>query len=279
MKHKKDYKYLLHLYSRVDDYLTNNQNNQEELPDIVVSFCTVIEKIIKIKLHKKNPVLIFDNSKMKDSNTLAIIVNKKEKDIETIKIAEILARFKIIFKNIFSDDELQALLDIYYIRNNFIHGYKEDNKILFDEEDVIKKMGTIWDKISKQAIILFGMDSVKKSNPKKKYTEEELEKVLIEEVRTKIKSTQKWYGAYGVIPDSTSYQGIYDSYWGTSEKCPRCGSYGFLLENSETDVLTRINMFQLGNFSDLYKCKKCHLELTRKEYEIAKILNMEKHLL
>ena len=277
MKPKKDHKYLLHLYYKVDDYLTNNQNNQEGLPDIVVSFCIVVEKIIKIKLHKKNPVLLFDNSKIKENDALVAIISKKEKNIETSKIGEILGRFKLVFKNIFSDDEMQALLDIYVIRNGFVHGYKPDSNILFDEEDIIKKLGTIWEKISNQAVILFGKDSIKKNKPKKKYSEEELEKVLEEEVRTKIKPIQRGYGiqrGYRLDDDMLQVSGSVFGF--TSEKCPRCGSHEFSLDdrlNSDIYSVTSVSMYPIRTFSDLYKCKKCHLELTRKEYEIAKKLN------
>lgn len=264
IKPKKDHKYLLGLYYKVDDYLTNNQNNQEGLPDIVVSFCIVVEKIIKIKLHKKNPVLLFDNSKIKENDALVAIISKKEKNL--------------VFKNIFSDDEMQALLDIYAIRNGFVHGYKPDSNILFDEEDVIKKLGTIWEKILNQAVILFGKDSIKKNKPKKKYSEEELEKVLEEEVRTKIKPIQRGNGiqrGYGLDGDMLQVSGSVFGF--TGERCPRCGSYEFSLDdrlNSDIYSVTSVSMYPIRTFSDLYKCKKCHLELTRKEYEIVKKLGV-----
>ena len=54
---KKNYQYLLNLYSLVDDYLARSSYKEEDLPEVVVAFCTVTEKIFKIKLYKKNFVV------------------------------------------------------------------------------------------------------------------------------------------------------------------------------------------------------------------------------
>ncbi|MEK7650664.1 MAG: hypothetical protein AAB364_02235 [Patescibacteria group bacterium] len=271
---KKEHKYLLYLHGRVNDYLTGNPDDKENLPDIIVSFCTVVEKILKIKLHRKNPVLIFDAGKLQDDNALATVVKKKEKDIKTAKIAGILARVKIIFSRIFSEEELQILTDVYNIRNEFNHSYKSDDEILLDPEDVVKKMGTLWGKISKQAVSLFGKDNVKTGIPKRKYSEEELEQVLIEEVRTKIKAMGET-GNFIYPRKWLTYNVDTASYYPRGNKCPRCGSYGFSSDESDsyaTNVFSPTVHFGGVSFPDLYKCKDCHLELTSKEYEIAKKL-------
>lgn len=140
-KNSTEQKYLLLLYRKVADFLSTESVKDEELPDVMVSFCTVIEKILKIKLHKKNPVLIFSASQLKDENSLVAVILKKEKDIETLKIKDILSRFIVVFDNYFTPDEAQALIDIYGVRNFFIHGYKADDKINFISEDIIKKNG------------------------------------------------------------------------------------------------------------------------------------------
>lgn len=281
-KEKIHHKYLLRLYSKVDDYLTSSQNSNEDLPDIIVSFCVVVEKILKIKLYEKNPVLVFENTKIKENDALIAIITKKEKNIETIKILETIDRFKLLFNDIFSDDELQALIDIYLIRNNFVHGYKSDEFIDFGEEDVIKKLGTIWEKVSIQAILLFGKDSIKMTKPKKKYSEEELEEVLIEEVRKKIQSTGRESLLLASFTSSINVQDItrvnqasvFSSAFSLiGERCPRCGSSGFSLDSENSGLVTLSSIYNYGRtFSDLYKCKSCGLELTRKEYEIAKKL-------
>lgn len=278
------HKYLLYLYSQVNSYLVHDQqHSSENFADKVVSFCIVVEKILKIKLHKKNPVLVFGNSKIKDNDALVAIVSKKEKNIETIKIYEAVSRFESVFKKIFSDDELQALEDVYSIRSQFIHGYKPDDQIEFNEEDIIKKMGTIWEKISKQAIKLFGSDIIKKGTPRKKYTEEELERVLEEEVRVKIKSTRTELdylpASYLNEVDNAKDHCFMDC--SVEKKCPRCESYGFSIENSGRDGVysSTISFSSLYPTipSDLYKCKKCGLELTRKEYEIAKCIKSSQY--
>lgn len=276
---KKDninYKYLLRLYYLVDEYLADSKENYDNLPEVIVAFCVVVEKVLKIKLYKKNPVLVFDGSKFRDDDALMAIVNKKESDIETIRVREVIGRYKLLFNDEFSDDELQVLIDIYNIRNHFIHGYKSDELILLDRENIIKKMGTVWERVSNLVFTLFSKEVIKASRPKKpkqKYSEEELEEVLIEEVKKKIQSTKNEYGVFG-FGDHVYQTPDYNSFLSFSgEKCPRCNSYGFSLNKPDFDMLSVTTIYsQQGFFSDLYRCKKCNLELTRKEYEVAKKL-------
>ena len=281
MEKEKNYEYLLRLYSQVDDYLADTSGTQENLPEVVVAFCIITEKLFKLKLHKENPVLVYENTKLKENDALVSIVKEREINIETIKIGEVINRYKLMFENEFSDDEMQVLIDIYNARNHFIHGYQSDDKILSDEENIVKKMGTVWEKISAQGLSLFGKDLIKANKPKKKYSEEELEKVLIEEVRKKIQSTREEYGtSFGVTRGFainnelplTSRFSTYNSVLGfTGEECPRCGSYDFYLDEPNPNVFTLVYSSS-RTFSDLYKCQRCNLELTKKEYEIAKKL-------
>lgn len=283
-KNNKNFKYLLGLYSLVDDYLANVPTKQENLPDVVVSFCIATEKIFKIKLHKKNPVLVYENCKTKEDDALIAIIKERELDIETIRIRETVSRYNLMF-NFFSEDEIQVLFDIYNIRNHFVHGYKSDDNILLEKENIVKKMGTVWEKISIEAVSIFGKDLIKSNKPKKKYSEEELEKVLIEEVRKKIQSTDE-YNVFSVIsPRGFNYQNPISSerlsviaptaygFMGVGDQCPRCGSYDFSLDSQDFNSVSLNSLYNYGKtFSDLYKCKKCNLELTKKEYEIAKKL-------
>jgi hypothetical protein len=236
----------------VDEFLANENSPKEELPDSVVSFCIIVEKILKIKLHGKNPFLVFEESYIKE-NSLSIIALRKEKDIPTAKIQNIIDRFKVVFKTTFTPDELQALRDIYDVRNCFVHGYKSDNKIPFDSEDIVKKMGTIWEKVSKIAISLFGKESIKNARPKKKYTEKELEKALEDEVRKMIQHLPSRSTVFSpvtsmirrkfeaidtnslVFPsfNNRTTMGVFGT--STGNKCPRCDSYSFSLEETKTD--------------------------------------------
>ncbi len=119
-------------------------------------------------------------------------------------------------------------------------------------------------------VYIFGKSLIKANKPKNKYSEEELENVLIEEVKKKIENNKIGYD--GVFhPINTEDYSISPFIGG--EKCPRCGTYEFSTEsllNSDTfsGLATRYRL------SDLYKCKKCHLELTMKEYEIAKKIKL-----
>jgi hypothetical protein len=263
----KNYEYLLRLYSLVDVYLAKNQD-ENEFPEIVVAFCTVTEKILKIRLSEENPFLVFDSSKLKEADAMVAIIKEKELNIETIRIGELLRRYALMFENEFSDDELQVLVDIYNVRNHFSHNHKSDEKILLDEENLVKKMGTVWEKISKQAKSLFSKTAIKTSKPKKRYSEEELEKVLTEEVRTKIKSADNLYG--GFVLSGTRYSTV-AGFSLNEEECPRCGRYTFSVGNENPFVVSHIrSVFNSDGNPDLYKCKNCDLELTKKEYEIAK---------
>ncbi len=272
---KLNHKYLIGIYSRVDEFLSNNTVVHEELPDSIVSFCIVVEKILKIKLYVKNPFLVFDAHLAKDDNSISAIALRKEGTIETLRIKNILNRFKIIFKDTFTPNEIQAIEDIYKVRNCFMHGYKPDDQIDFGAEDVVNKMGTIWEKISNMAILLFGEAVIKNRKPKKKYTEEQLERVLKEEV-------EKIIAPLGDRGDSISCMNIQSVYSPTAsflrgDECPRCAAYTFSLGGYKNDLLSangQIDFLSAGISRDtnpnLYKCRNCNLELTEKQYEIAK---------
>jgi hypothetical protein len=278
MTKKENYQYLLQLYSLVDEYLAGIIKKQENFPEVVVSFCIITEKIFKIKLHKINPVLIFENSRIKDDDSLVTVINKKESDIETIKIEKLLNRYKLMFDGEFSDAEIQVIIDIYNIRNHFIHGYKSDENILADKENIVKKMGTVWEKISVQAMTIFGKNLVKAKKPKEKYSKEELEKVLVEQVRKKIESYKNDINnIYPRTIMSPNYPSI-NTFANVGEKCPRCGEYGFSKGSFNQDLfsISNVNPYQPNVTSDLYKCSRCDLELTEKEYEIAKEIKNEK---
>ena len=262
------YPYLLLLYHRVDGFLDNRDIDKKLVPDIVVSFCVVLEKIIKIKLHTENPFLVFDSSKFKEDDSLVMVAKKEEKNIETIRIVDAINRLRLVFRDIFTDDELQALEDLYNLRNQFVHSYKLDSDIDFNIENIVKKMGTIWEKISEHAVIILGKKNIKGSKPKRKYTEEELEEVLVEEVRKKISPSNNSIFTFPDIsrPPISSWQG--------GERCPRCKGYGFSEGPFDFDSLRftgYLSADQLG--SGLFKCKECNLELTTKEYRIAQGLN------
>ncbi|MBT6068190.1 hypothetical protein HOG48_00365 [Candidatus Peregrinibacteria bacterium] len=267
-KKEKNYKYLLTLYALVDEYLAKVPAKQENLPEIVVAFCVVTEKILKIRLHKRNPVLAYENAKMKEDDALVSIIKRKELDIETIKLRKTLNRYQLVFNGKFSDDEIQVINDLYKLRNHFLHGHKSDDDILSDKENIVKKMGTVCVGISAQAISTFGKDVIKSNKPKKKYSETELKNVLIEEVKKKIER-RKGVG----LSISPYIHNDFDSLYSTSfEKCPRCGANGFSIDDSNSCFTGTFIASMNYGASDLYRCKSCNLELTRKEYEIAKEL-------
>lgn len=280
---KENYQYLLRLYSLVDEYLADIPARQENLPEVIVSFCIVTEKIFKIKLHKKNPVLVYENGKIKDDDALVAVIKGRELSMETIKIRETLCRYNLVFDGEFTDDETQVLIDIYNARNHFLHGYKSDDDILVDKENIVKKMGTVWEKISAQAIFTFGKSLIKANKPKNKYSKTELEKVLIDEVRKKIESYKdNVYDGLFHTPTVAAFTAQNNPLFVSSlseinEKCPRCGAYGFAIGGQSPSPfnISTISICQPGSSSDLYKCNKCNLELTEKEYEIAKKLKNE----
>ena len=270
---KIEHEYLINLYYSVGDYLSSSNNNEAELPGIVVSFCTICEKLFKLMLYRKNPVLVFDNSKMKDDNSIVAIAKKINIKIETIKMRDVINRFNLFFKNKFSEDEIQSILSLYNIRNELIHGYVVDKEALLDKDDTIKKMGTVWSKISEEIISFFGNTEIRLSKPKKKYTESELERVLEEEVKKKIKNENENLFSIPFLSTAELTPKFADSLGCghyLERKCPRCGSYDFSLKKSN------LNNYAISGYSSgiasLYLCNNCNLELTQKEYDIAKNL-------
>lgn len=277
MAKKADYTFLLQNYSKISEYLSSDTPAKEDFPDIVISFCTVVEKILKIKLHKKNPILVFDLGVIKDANTLARISLRKEETVITARIDEIVRRFRLIFPKDFSEDKEQALLEIYQIRNRFIHDYKPTNKISFDQEDLVKKMGTIWEEVSDLAIKLFGKQEIKRSIPKKKYSEQELEQVLENEVQEMIRPVHVIGTGFGVLRSATAARASFSPTFSSfGEQCPRCDKYTLSLGTNKNSLWAggiggsmATYVFPQNN-SSLYKCESCNLELTSKQYAMAK---------
>ncbi len=274
---KNEHKYLLYLYNKVNKFLSSkNVEIDECFPEKLVSFCVVIEKLIKIRLYKKNPVLIFALASFKDINLLIAIINGQDKKIKTIEIDLLLERCKSFFPKFLTENELSALREIYHIRNQFIHSYKSDDCNEYDKLDVINKMGSIWDKVSAYAVTFFGNDLIVKHQPKLKYTDEQLNKVLEDEVRTKINNTESEIGVLLRYNRDDNYNHFELLQLGTNV-CPRCGSNGFELNDSH-DFKFAIDyqpIWDMKNkFLDLYKCRSCNLELTRKEFDIAKKIKM-----
>ena len=269
---KGNYKYLLRLYTIVDGYLAENTADEENLPEVVVAFCTFVEKILKIKLYIKNPVLIFENTRIKDADALVAVVKRTEEDIETIKIEELIHRYRLVFSRQVSEDEALIMRDLYRVRNHFVHDHKPDDNYTSIKEDTTKKMGTVWEKISKIAISILGKEQIKASKPVKKYSKEELENVLIEQVKKKIGQSGGGLTAFhrlslGLPVNYQTSAGQFSA----SEKCPRCGELGFARGiTGENQGLVTLSIYSPATQSDLYVCRHCNLELTEKEYEIAK---------
>ena len=273
MARKKDeYKFILHHYTCVNEYLSSDTQSDDEFPNMVISFCIVVEKILKLYLHKKNPILVFETSSVKDTHSLIAAVLNKDKDLKTPPIDEVIQRFLAVYPKKLSEDGGQAIRDIYKVRNKFVHDYKPDNKLIFNEEDILNKMGLVWDMIADLAIRKFGKEEIKKSIPKRKYTEQELEKVLEEEVEQMIQNNQQ--NAFPItrpltypVAGSAFKNGIGAlSLTASGDVCPRCK------ENSFSRESRSYNLYDYGSRSNrqLYKCESCGLEMTDRQYDIAK---------
>jgi DNA-directed RNA polymerase subunit RPC12/RpoP len=263
---KINHKYLINLYHFVGDYLASSKNDEDDLPAVVVSFCTVCEKIFKLMLYEKNPVLIFSNKQIKEDDALISIAKKINTKIETIKMRDVINRFKLFFENKFSENEMQFIISLYDLRNELVHGYIIDEKVLVNPEDIVKKMGTVWGKVSEEASRLFGKNEIKYSKPKRKYAESELDKVLTEEVRKKIKNKENYLlsSTMSFVPEIS--ESLVSPY--AEKRCPRCGSYSFILKKSNDSPYESLVLY--SGMASLYLCAECGLELTQKEYEIAK---------
>jgi hypothetical protein len=283
-----DYKYLNFLYHKVGAFLSGSDTSGN-FNEQVISFCVFTEKVLKIKLYQENPVLIFPSYVFnKEHDALIAIVKGEDKNIETINFGELFRLFQKIFSEVFTDTDIEALEDVYKLRNEFIHGYKTDERINFTEEDILKKMGTLWGKISSLVVDLFG-NNIKEVQVKKLYTDKELEDVIRKEMEKEVQEKIRMgeplsYGCgtnrFGSGDYSLSLNDL------GSERCPRCRKYGFKRVSGSSfdrggpglrDVVVRSYFRSRGNgYQDgLFVCSNCGLELTEKEYEIAKRLKFK----
>jgi len=263
-----DYPYLLNLYSKVTDYIDSGGNDadDEEFAEIIVFFCTVVERILKIELHNRNPILVLKAERIKDNSAICAVANSIEHSIETINIFDVIERYKIIYPKAYSENDFISLKNIFQERNGLIHSYCSDNKFLSNKKNILIMMSAVWIILSKQLTDLFGEKNIKKGHPTKKYTEKELENVLIEEVTKKIQpiNNNPGYLLQYTTPDILSFGMVNE----TGDECPRCGSNGFVKNNQIPEFY--VGSFYLQSSSDLYKCRRCNLELTDKEYAFAK---------
>lgn len=279
IKKEQEYKYLLRTYSMVSENLKSDSIKSDELPDIIIGFCIVIERVLKIGLYRKNPVLIYDNGWLKDENNLVCIVKRKKNQIETIKKDKLISRYNLVFEGRFTKDEVEIIDEIYLLRNQFIHSHEKDKNILINEEEIVKRIGTVWEKISIEAVKILG-GGFKKVQPNKKYTEEELKEIIekkfkeeCEEVRKIVESdkNKNIFPTIRATSDLAVYPVTSESFFSHplsgSEKCPRCGFVGF-----KKDVNRFYGVYGFGDEDDsgIYICNNCHLELTEKQYNIAK---------
>lgn len=264
------YPYLAHLYLRVNEYLADGKQAElATLADAVVSFCIVLERLLKIRLYNQNPILLFHSSQLKADGAILAIVMEKEVSIETICITDVIERFNTIFPSVFTEYELQALQDIFNSRNHLVHSYKGDSNVL-EDGDLLAKMGTIWDKISAITVDVFGSSPLKRSKPRKKYSETELKEILIKELREKIKNHPQTYDGPGFSYDVESYAYEAPNIWRSEMKCPRCRSLSLIREHgpSTYDFIRELAFIPGTQPEGIYKCGSCHLELTKREYEL-----------
>lgn len=278
------HKYLRAICGEVNSFLANPKTDEEKLPHIIVSFCVATEKILKIKLHEKNPVLIFRLEDLKRDNFLLEVVLAKEGNLQTEKITTIINRFRAIFPKLLSEEEAAALRHIYNLRNCFVHSHTHDQSVKINSEDIVKKMGAVWERIRAIGVGIFHQGWFDGRGPVKKYSEEELENALESEVAQLISPTFDTR-IRGILDNSLLGASSGSLYPRFGRTCPRCGSRGFsqdresgFLSSLANDSPVSVSYYD-GHMnsvsSNLFRCGVCHLELTERQYEIAKKI---KHL-
>ena len=274
---KQEYTYLLEAYNITHTYLTKKEADEcssKDFSELVINFWLIVEKILKIRLYQKNPALVFRCSDLQSEDQLIAIAKECEDCINTVKFEKVLNRFKKVFKNVFEVEEIKAIEDIYKVRNNIIHSYKSCEDLDLDEEAAFKKMGSIWTKLTEQAEIILG-PSIQKGNPKETYTKEELRKMLEDAVREKIGYNEKiGNDKIDCFVDESEVGPFYDAF--RAPTCPRCNTPGFSKKRIRTNNLSsepfiyEASQENKKDYSELYKCEECNLELTEEEYKIAK---------
>lgn len=286
------HKYLLQKAKFVNSSLAKSSIGDEDFFDVIVSFCTVVEKLLKIKLYSKNPVLAYlsDNGKQfNDPDSVIAISLKRDVDINSAKMVDTLKIYKKVFPKSIRDEEIELIISIYKLRNHLMHSQKEDKHFIFEESDVIKKMTIVWEnRIQKIAVAFFGKNNIKQTKNSKKYSEQELQEILKEEVR-KLISNHRQNGSLlisnyvhsvtdrvdpgaltSVVKDVSA--DVLNGYAISKtlfrgEFCPRCKNSSFKHEMNQP-----LTIFELNYTPELWKCSICGLELTEKQYEIAKKL-------
>lgn len=305
-----DYAFLITSYHFVNEYFSNGYK-EENFLQAVVSFCTVAEKILKIKLYETNKLLPYKinlnilEKKENQKNIVKAIISGKHNDFKTFSLFEILDKYDFIFTpEPFEKDEIEHLRKLVDVRNTLIHSHLPDADLKKRKEDLDKKMGSLWEKLSSDMIARFG--SLSKVEPKKKYTDDELKQVLIEEVKKKINLDTNIcidnsyagcsvYGGNNCRSFINYYKDGAEDINGmayTMRKgvlCPRCcvGDFHKSLDdpysnfnpafNSDRIRIYRGDLYGTQNYSEnLYSCDRCNLELTDREFEIAKELIKKK---
>lgn len=272
-----EYEFLLRKYHEVSDYIGNKKPDFLILPDVIVSFCIFIERLLKIKLYKENPLLPYRSNYLTNFDNLVGIIKKKESGLKTLEFGDTINLYRKIFPNSFNDAEEGIFLEIYKIRNEFVHSHRADIDRVLSYDDIFTKIATVWGGISKIAKTIFGERAVKSVKPSKVYTDEDLRRIQEEEVKKIIGS--KIFGNRDFTTSFVPHVDMHDVYsidmaYIKNEQCPRCGRHAFLPRKdnkppSYLDVQIEWNEY-LPITPDVYKCNHCGLEFTRNQYEIAK---------
>ncbi|MEI6352906.1 MAG: hypothetical protein WCO35_03150 [Candidatus Nomurabacteria bacterium] len=270
----KDYAYISKLYSEIKNTLKSKNNiNLVEKLSLVVNFCVLLEKLIKLRLSVENKLLVYYGKSFNDDFIFGILKDKippTSFEAKTKTFNEANNLFNKLF-DVFSENEILLLDNIYNIRNAIVHSYFQDNKILDSEENIIKDISTILDKVNSLLEEMFGKEAIAsiKIGGEEKYSKEELEEVLREQVRKKIlygrnKRTNYFFDKLSMIK-TEEY-----SFPNNGLSCPACGNYSLEGKDIENNFYPiAVSVFNYKD-KDIYICSKCGLQLTKREYEIAK---------
>lgn len=300
---KQDNFYLQNIFKKISQLLEKNLEDisEAEIAEASHDFCILIERILKMKLYQKNPLLVFDASRI-DNNNLLPIARGEDLSFNTIKFEETLKRFNYIFLNFSFGDYFTPVLTSLYEenRNPLTHSYKSDKDIvnLKNKEKIVKDIGSLFPWFSDIAKDFIDISEAPADiSIGKKYTEEELEEIFKEELKKKlIYYKNNDYFTNSLNTSNTNFlkvselkpitfmeplkPGLIDipqiepSFSSRDisihNECPRCRLYKLKSPGKDNLYNYLVYPAQSQNNSYLYKCSNCNLELTEKEYQMSK---------
>jgi len=246
----------------VANTLRKKSVHKGDLLEAVLNLTFVLEQFFKIKIAKKNILLVY--SKLPETDQIKKILNKEcVENNNTIKALDAFNLFKILFPKTRLAKQKQSVELIITARNEIYHHIVPYKKI--NNAELQKLVLTTFHALINDSQTVFKYKAPAKQEGTT-FTTEEVEKIFDKVVEKKIQKRDSLFTPgmtiAGYYNEPLPISGILST---TGLECPRCGFYTLQSPTEDLSfVLSASRSFAPGV---LYKCQNCHLELTEEEYE------------